>query len=144
MSNSGSAGGPLRFLAPEGSVLGLPCESSDVLLAFAPLDLSRAMDRESVDVRSDPDELTWWSDGRTSFFCFDAGRISSRSTGTPRETRNSRRIRDRIQSGGCSGGGATSCDQSEALRGVRNIRFSLDGGGRAGGRACSGGNRALM
>ena len=55
-------------------------------------------------------------DGRTSFFCFDAGRISSRSTGTPRETRKRRRIRDLIQFGGWRGGGATSCDHRERER----------------------------
>jgi hypothetical protein len=38
--------------------------------------------------------------GSTSFFCFEAGRISSRSTGTPRETRNNRLIRERVQLGG--------------------------------------------
>lgn len=37
------------------------------------------------------------SPGRTSFFCFEAGRISSRSTGTPSETRKRRRIRDLTQ-----------------------------------------------
>ena len=47
-------------------------------------------------------------DGRMSFFCFEAGNISSRSTGTPSDTRNSRLILDRIQLGGWSGGGATS------------------------------------
>lgn len=57
--------------------------------------------------------------GSTSFFCLLAGRISSRSTGTPRETRKSRRMRLRIQLGGCSGGGATSWDQRDALRSVR-------------------------
>jgi hypothetical protein len=56
-----------------------------------------------------------------SFFCLEAGRISSRSTGTPRETRKRRRMRERIQFGGWRGGGATSCDQREALRGVRNV-----------------------
>ena len=39
-------------------------------------------------------------EGRTSFCCLEAGRISSRSTGTPKETRNSRRILDRTQLGG--------------------------------------------
>ena len=49
------------------------------------------------------------TDGRTSFFCLvSAGRISSRSTGTPRETRKRRRIRDIFQLGGCNGGGAES------------------------------------
>ena len=61
--------------------------------------------------------------GRISFFCFDAGRISSRSTGTPNDTRKSRRIRDRVQLGGCKGGGATSCDQSDMDRSVRKTEF---------------------
>lgn len=47
-------------------------------------------------------------EGRTSFFCLEAGRISSRSTGTPRDTRKRRRMRERFQSGGWSGGEATS------------------------------------
>lgn len=47
-------------------------------------------------------------EGRTSFFCFDAGRISSRSTGTPSDTRNRRRMRDLTQFWGWRGGGATS------------------------------------
>lgn len=58
-----------------------------------------------------------------SFFCFEAGRISSRSTGTPNETKNSRRIRERTQFGGCKGGGATSCDHRERLRSVRKIEY---------------------
>lgn len=78
--------------------------------------------RESVEVRGE------FMDGRTSFFCLEAGRISSRSTGTPRETRKSRLIRERIQSGGCRGGGATSCDHKEAERGVRKMGLSLEGG----------------
>lgn len=57
-------------------------------------------------------------EGRTSFFCFEAGRISSRSTGTPSETRKSRRIRDLTQFWGCSGGGATSCDHRDRERSV--------------------------
>lgn len=52
-------------------------------------------------------------------------------------------MRERIQSGGWSGGGATSCDQREALRGVRKIGFSdLETGGGAGG-VSSEGKRAL-
>ena len=70
-----------------------------------------------------------------SFFCFDAGKISSRSTGTPRETRKRRRMRDRTQFGGCNGGGATSCDQSERLRSVRNIELDFDGNGGTAGYA---------
>lgn len=87
------------------------------------------MDRKSVEFRGEPDEGLRFMDGRMSFFCLDAGRISSRSTGTPRETRNRRRIRERIQLGGCSGGGATSCDQREALRGVKKMEFSAVIGG---------------
>lgn len=67
-------------------------------------------------------------DGNTSFFCFEAGRISSRSTGTPRETRNRRRIRDFVQLGGCSGGGATSCDQSDSDLSVLNTAEELEKG----------------
>lgn len=68
-----------------------------------------------------------------SFFCFDAGRISSRSTGTPSETRNRRRIRERTQFGGCRGGGATSWDQSERLRSVRKMADLSGIGSGAGG-----------
>lgn len=60
-------------------------------------------------------------DGRTSFFCLEAGRISSRSTGTPNETRKSRRMRDLTQFWGCRGGGATSCDHNESDRSVLKI-----------------------
>lgn len=77
-----------------------------------------------------------------SFFCLDAGRISSRSTGTPNETRKRRRVRDRIQSGGASGGGATSCDQREAERSVENTEGVLESaGGKSGNVRSSGGKR---
>jgi hypothetical protein len=66
------------------------------------------------------------TEGKTSFFCLLAGRISSRSTGTPKDTRNKRRMRERIQSGGCSGGGATSCAQSDWERSVRKEGFMSD------------------
>ena len=68
-------------------------------------------------------------EGRMSFFCFEAGRISSRSTGTPSETRKSRRMRERTQLGGCRGGGATSCDQRDELRSVRKIECCAETGG---------------
>jgi len=45
-------------------------------------------------------------------------------------------MRERIQSGGCSGGGATSCDQSEADRGVRKTGLSLAEGAGRGGCCC--------
>lgn len=51
--------------------------------------------------------------GSMSFFCFEGGRISSRSTGTPRLMRKRRRIRDWVQFGGCKGGGVMSCFHSE-------------------------------
>lgn len=102
------------------------------------------MERESVEFRGEPEGGLRFMDGRMSFFCLDAGRISSRSTGTPSETRNRRRILDRIQFGGCNGGGATSCDQREALRGVRNMEFSAEIGGRTDVSIVSGGKRAFM
>lgn len=78
--------------------------------------------------REERGDVVWrWMEGRISFFCFEAGRISSRSTGTPRETRKSRRMRERIQSGGWRGGGATSWDQREALLWVRKTGFSVEG-----------------
>lgn len=67
-------------------------------------------------------------DGRTSFFCLDAGRISSKSTGTPRETRNRRRIRDLTQFWGWSGGGATSCDHRERERSVLKMAEEFEMG----------------
>lgn len=96
-------------------------------------------DLVSLDVRGEVEGIL--SDGNTSFFCLDAGRISSKSTGTPRETRKRRRVRERIQSGGARGGGATNCDQSDAERGVRKIEESLDIGGNAGRSSASGGKR---
>jgi hypothetical protein len=86
---------PTGFWEEDG--LRLPWESTDVRAAC----LARDWERESLESRrKEPVELTRWRDGRTSFFCLEAGRISSRSTGTPRETRKRRRIRERIQSGG--------------------------------------------
>ena len=76
----------------------------------------------SEDSRGDKEVIC--IDGNTSFFCLEAGNISSRSMGTPRDTRNKRRIRDRSQFGGCSGGGATNWAHSEALLSVRNIELS--------------------
>jgi hypothetical protein len=109
-SSSGCGGGPLRFLD------GFPCVSTEVDEVLPSPCRKRDTDRESLDVRDEP--VVRLREGRTSFFCFEAGRISSRSTGTPSETRNRRRMRERIQSGGARGGGATSCDHSDADRGV--------------------------
>lgn len=78
-------------------------------------------------------ELSRSIEGRMSFFCLDAGRISSRSTGTPRETRKSRRMRDLTQFCGWRGGGATSCDHRERLRSVLKMA-EASGMGSTGGR----------
>lgn len=133
MSNSGCGGGP--FL-----LFGFPCVSTDVDEALASPCRSRDTERESLEFLGDADEGTL-SEGSTSFFCFEAGRISSRSTGTPRETRKRRRVLERIQSGGASGGGATSCDQSEAERGVVKDVLSLGSGGNCGTSSSSAGKR---
>lgn len=87
--------------------------------------------RRSREVSREPeDEGCKERDGRMSFFCVEAGRISSSETGMPRLTRKRRRIRDRIQFGGWRGGGATSCDQRDADRGVRNMGLGVSRGGR--------------
>jgi hypothetical protein len=62
--------------------------------------------------------------------------------GTPSETRKRRRMRERIQSGGWRGGGATSCDQSEAERGDWKTGFSFAERGGKGGREEGSGKRA--
>lgn len=106
-SSSGGGAGPFRGL----SDLDFE-EPTDVLEALSLFTRSSAVLRPSDEGRGDlsPGMLM---DGRISFFCFEAGKISSRSTGTPSETRNSRLILERTQSGGWSGGGATSCVHSE-------------------------------
>ena len=104
--------------------VGFPRESTDLPWART-AELGRrerpALSSESASASASPrrevEEPRRSSEGRTSFFCLEAGRISSRSTGTPKETRKRRRMRERIQSGGWSGGGATSWDQREAERG---------------------------
>jgi hypothetical protein len=105
MSSSGGGGGPFLCL------LGFEAdESIDVVDAFSSSRFTRpsAPFLPSDEGRGDLSP-GMWMEGRMSFFCLEAGRISSRSTGTPRETRKRRRMRERTQSGGCSGGGATSC-----------------------------------
>jgi hypothetical protein len=110
-------GGPFRFPGLEAD------ESTDVDEAFSFFTLPSAPFLLSAEGLGDLSP-GMCIEGSTSFFCLDAGKISSRSTGTPSDTRNSRRIRERTQSGGCSGGGATSCDQSDSLRSERNIEPS--------------------
>ena len=77
-------------------------------------------------MRIDVLESSGLMDGNISFFCFDAGKISSRSTGTPRDTRNKCRIRDFTQFGGCNGGGATNCDHKESDRSL--LKMAVDSG----------------
>ena len=120
--------------------LGLPWVSTLVDEVLPSPCLNLDMDLESLDVRGEAEEML--REGRTSFFCLEAGRISSRSTGTPRETRKRRRVRERIQSGGARGGGATSWDQREAERWVRKTEESLDRGGK-GGRSSSSGEKSV-
>lgn len=69
--------------------------------------------------------------GRTRRFCLDGGRISSRSTGTPRDTRKSRRIRLRVQFGGAIGGGCSNCCHRERERSVRKAEPVTSEGGFA-------------
>ena len=64
-----------------------------------------------------------------SFFCLEAGRISSRSTGTPSDTRNRRLMRLLTQFGGARGGGATSCCHKERLRSDKKMEVWSDGSG---------------
>lgn len=53
-------------------------------------------------------------------------------------------MRERIQSGGWSGGGAASWDHREALRGVRKMGLSVETGGRTEESTVSGGKSAFM
>lgn len=125
MSSLGSGAAPFLGLG-DGSRFDLPSADVDEALP-SPWRIFGAV-RESDDVRGDVDDRL--SEGSTSLCCFDAGKISSKSTGTPSDTRKSLLVRDRIQSGGANGGGATSCDQSDADRGVKNIDDSLERAGK--------------
>lgn len=94
ISSCGGGDGPFRLLSDLDAD-----ESTDAVDAFSLFTLPRGPLRSSAEGLGDfsPGICI---EGRISFFCFEAGRISSRSTGTPSETRNNRRIRDRTQSGG--------------------------------------------
>lgn len=85
--------------------------------------------------------------GSTSRFCLLGGRISSKSTGTPRLTRNILRMRDFVQLGGWVGGGETSCCQRERERSERKgeglVRSVGSSGGGVGGVLCLVGKMAL-
>jgi hypothetical protein len=106
--------------------------------------------RESIEARGlrlSPDACKCM-EGSISFFCLLAGRISSRSTGTPNETRKRRLMRERSQLGGARGGGAISCVYRERLRSDRKICddglawFAVDWGGYDENRECRYGSQA--
>ena len=114
-SRSGGGGGPFgrEVFEREESFLGAPVfESREVEESFASLSFNRSI---AVLARGPSNPI----EGRTRRFCLLGGRISSRSTGTPRLTRKRRRIRERVQLGGCIGGGETSCCQRERERSER-------------------------
>ena len=116
-SSSGGGGGPFRFrfdLCDDDWSM----EAEDVLscLSLTLEPFRRPSDGELESLRK-------FVEGRMSFFCFEAGSISSKSTGTPKETKKSRRMRERTQSEGCEGGGATSWDHRERLRSVGKIEY---------------------
>ena len=117
-SSSGGGGGPRR--RPDGFVRD-PVEFTDVddALALLPSFFNLLSDRD----RSEEDfpDSSKLIDGRTNFFCLEAGRISSKSTGTPNDTKKSRRMRDLTQFGGCNGGGATSWDHKDRERSLVNM-----------------------
>jgi hypothetical protein len=68
-SSCGVGAGP--FLLLDSDREGLPWESRDVVEVFPSDCLSREMERESVDVRGDPEDGLRCIDGRISFFCLD-------------------------------------------------------------------------
>ncbi len=93
-SNSGAGGRPFRLRPPF-------VESTDVDDPFCCFNfVTEPFGRTSDDGRGDWESARRCMEGRISFFCLLAGRISSKSTGTPRETRKRRRIRERTQFGG--------------------------------------------
>lgn len=116
-SSSGGGGGPFRFRLD----LCVDTWSSEAEDALSCRSRTRELLRRPSDGECEPRCRP--VEGRMSFFCLEAGRISSRSTGTPNETKNRRRIRERTQFGGCKGGGATSCDHRERLRSVRKTEY---------------------
>lgn len=114
-SKSGGGGGPFGAAPRDRFAFGAPVrESSEVVESFpgASFNLSIAVEGRGL-VESKP------MDGRMRRFCLLGGSISSRSTGTPRDTRKRRRMRERVQLGGCIGGGETSCCQSDKERSER-------------------------
>lgn len=131
-SNSGGGGGPL--LREDSFFFWPPVfDSMEVDESFALFCFSRS----TADVRGEVERLMF---GRTRRFCFEGGSISSKSTGTPRETRKRRRMRDLVQLGGCIGGGDTSCCHRERERSERKgEELDLSKGGISeGGRESSG------
>jgi len=112
-SNSGAGGGPFGRLDRRSLVVPDCVLSTEPVESFASCAFNRATEPSVLSDSEFRDEGSRLISGRTSFFCFDGGSISSRSTGTPRLTRNRRRIRDWVQLGGWRGGGVINCFQSE-------------------------------
>ena len=92
-SSAGAGAGPFRRLLFV-VVPGLSMEVDDALSCF------RRTREPVLCPLEERESLRRCTEGSMSFFCFDAGRISSRSTGTPKDTRKSRRILERTQFGG--------------------------------------------
>lgn len=101
-------------------------ELTDVVESFCGVVESPCLAFSIAFLRIDVLESSGLMEGNISFFCLDAGNISSRSTGTPRDTRKSRRIRDFTQFGGCSGGGATNWDHKESERSL--LKMAVESG----------------
>lgn len=121
-SSSGGAGWPRRRLDFCREIV----ELTDVVESLCGVVASPCFALLIALVRTDVLESSGLMEGNISFFCFDAGNISSRSTGTPRDTRNRRRIRDFTQFGGCSGGGATNCDHRDSERSL--LKMAVESG----------------
>lgn len=136
-SKSGGGGGPLTVPCRL-SFFGAPVlESMDVDESLAPS--CRRRSSWAVEARGDVRLMF----GNTRRFCLEGGKISSRSTGTPKDTRNNRRILLRVQFGGCIGGGDTSCCQSESERSERKGElFVMSSGGSVDGGAGESGKMA--
>lgn len=134
-SRSGGGGGPFVLLVLDFPSLPDWLLSKDAVESFAACCFSRAT--EPILSDSDLRDGSRLMSGSTSFFCFEGGNISSRSTGTPRLTKKSRLIRDWVQLGGCKGGGVTSCFHKDRDLSEGNIGDALSIGGGAGKLACA-------
>lgn len=114
-SNSGGGNGPFDAVPV---LLGAFFLAPVLLSTLMPESLAPSFLSRSVCVVDARGEARFMF-GSTRRFCLEGGRISSRSTGTPSETRKRRRILLRVQLGGCMGGGWTSCCHKERERSER-------------------------